>query len=182
MKRLYPHTRLLRREDTAQGTKLVHVGRHKKGTYIIESFLGRSFQEDPSVAHGFYASSIKKKGGKREIPNSKVRHSLEASVGARVRGESPAWMAEWKDRGKEAKLSRRVNLSGVGMAHWGVPHIIARGVTHNQAHAILGRQGFVHDPGSSKYINYNTGAIGRIKDAGGTGDRWNVEITYRTSK
>jgi hypothetical protein len=171
---------LLRREDSPEGVKLVHVGRHKKGTYIIESFLGRSFRDDPSASHGIHYASIKKKGGKREIPNSHVRFALQSSVGARVRGESPAWMVERKDYGKEAKLSRRVNLSGVGMAHWGVPHIIARRVSRQAAHNILGRQSFVSEPGSSRYINYNTGAIGRIVDAGGTGDHWNVEITYKT--
>jgi hypothetical protein len=180
MKRLYPHTRLVRKEYLPSGqVKLVHAGRHKKNTYLIEAVIGRSLLDDPSGFNGGYYASVKKKGGKRELPNSKVRRGLESSVAARMRGESPAWMAEWKDRGKEAKLSKRVNLSGVGMAHWGVPHVIARRVTRAQAHNILLRQSFEPVPGSSRYESH-TGAVGRIVDAGGTGDHWNVEVTYRT--
>lgn len=181
MKRLYPHTRLLRKEYLPNGSiRLVHAGRHKKNTYILETVVGRSLEEDPvSVFGGGYYGSVKKKGGKRELPNSAVRRGLESSVSARMRGESPKWMVQAKDRGKESRLAKRANLEGVGMAHWGVPHIIARKVKRQQAHNILIREGFEPVPGSSRYQSH-TGAVGRIVDAGGAGDSWNVELTHRT--
>lgn len=167
-KRLYPHTRLLRKEYLPTGSvKLTHVGRHKKG----------SLAEDPSAdpGAGYWYGSVKKKGGKRELPNSAIRRGLEASVGERMRGGSPQWMVGARDYGKEAKLAKRINLQGVGMAHWGVPQIIAKKVKHQTAHNLLTREGFTGVPGSSRYTD-RFGNVGRIKDTGSSKDEWNVEI------